>query len=375
MIINNKSIRGIFVYTPEAIFERADYVIEGIYIYICESDRVSGFKPSENPDKFSLYVGGELATLDDFLKYASQGDPESGNKLVSAYLLGQILNTYQSGYNEAGIITNEVAADGEIFMTDYFKVDSGHDIIGTKYLDPLKEIMVQPALNSAVFTVHRDIASRIFGQFSGTNLATVILRQYTYKEQDMDNRYIRVQEITDQETGSTKFRYLIIDDQDYSGTISAWVSTNMSEGVSSQVDAIINYYIAENERLRSKEASLQNMFRFAELEVDNTGMEVSIVGLDSTDYVTICLYKNDNVSGSTTIRSNETLTIPLSDFTTSSPTRVYRVFSAYRASVNKSDTKLTFTFTSSLTQSASVRIGNAYYRQSYPDYQQWLSQN
>ena len=54
MIINNKSIRGIFVYTPEAIFERADYVIEGIYIYICESDRVSGFKPSENPDKFSM---------------------------------------------------------------------------------------------------------------------------------------------------------------------------------------------------------------------------------------------------------------------------------------------------------------------------------
>ena len=87
MIINNKSIRGIFVYTPEAIFERADYVIEGIYIYICESDRVSGFKPSENPDKFSLYVGGELAPLDDFLKYASQGDPESGNKLVSAYLM------------------------------------------------------------------------------------------------------------------------------------------------------------------------------------------------------------------------------------------------------------------------------------------------
>ena len=374
MIINNKSIRGIFVYTPEAVFERADYVIEGIYIYICEADRVSGFKPSENPDKFSLYVGGELATLEDFTKYALQGDSDSGNKLVSAYLLGQILNTYQSGYNESGIITNSVAADGEIFMSEYFGIDTGHNITGTKYLDPLKEIMIQPGLNSAVFTVHREIASRIFGQFSKDNLATVILRQYTYKEQGVDNRYIRVQEIVDQETGSTKFRYLVVDDQDYSGVVSAWVSTNVSEGVADQVDAIVNYYIAENERLRSKEAGLQNMFRFAELGISSNGLDVDIAGLDDSDYVTVCLYKNDNVSGSTIIRSNETLTIPLSDFVDSS-TRVYQVFSAYRATINRSPSKLTFTFTSSSTQGASVRVGNAYYRQSYPDYQQWLSQN
>ena len=371
MIINNKSIRGIFVYTEEAVFERGDYVIEGVYIYICESDQASGFKPSENPDKFSLYVGGEMATLEDFTKYATQGDPDSGNKLMSAYLLGQILNTYQSGYNESGIITNSVAADGEIFMSDYFGVGSGYNIVGTKYLDPLKEIMIQPSLNSAVFTVHRDVANRIFGQFGKTNLATVILRQYTYKEENVDNRYIRVQEITDQETGSTKFRYLIIDDQDYTGSISGWVSTNVSEGVSSQVDAIIEYYTAENERLRSKEAALQNMFRFAELETTDT--EISIVGLESSDYITICLYKNDNVSGTSVIRSSETLTIPLTDFTTSA-TRVYGVFGAYKATITKSESKLSLAFSASTTQSVSVKVGSAYYRQSYPDYQQWLSQ-
>ena len=76
MKINDRSIRGIFIYSDDAVFEKGDFVLDGSYLYVCQADTSVGEKPSEATNKFSLYVGGEFATEEDQL-----------NMLISSFLL------------------------------------------------------------------------------------------------------------------------------------------------------------------------------------------------------------------------------------------------------------------------------------------------
>jgi hypothetical protein len=56
MIINGKSVRGIYIYNPTAEYEKGDFVVDGDCIFICTANSptdtskytVKGQKPIEN---------------------------------------------------------------------------------------------------------------------------------------------------------------------------------------------------------------------------------------------------------------------------------------------------------------------------------------
>lgn len=352
MKINDRSIRGIFVYSDDAVFEKGDFILDGSYLYVCQADTSVGERPSEAANKFSIYVGGEFATEEEFDAYAN-GSTEHADKFVSAYLLGRILNSYMAGYNEYGLITNRVGADGEIFMADYFGSEYGSTISGVKYLDPLREIMVQPSLNNAIFSVSRDVVVKILGTGS-SETDNVLLKQYTYE--DKSTSYVRVQELVDPETGMTHYRYLKFSNNDFSGEISSWTLTCTDEGTKSRVDFIKNYYEQKLVALQNEYAIDMNAFRFKEIPILPSG-GINIIERSTSEYVTLCLGKIENSDGEVYYRTTS-ITLPMNF--NAGESRKYVVFGgeAITVSVNGGI----------LSVSGGITILNAYYRQTYQEY-------
>lgn len=368
MKINDKSIRGIFVYSDTVTFERGDFVLDGDYLYVCQSETVTGESPSETPDKYSLYVGGEFATEEEFQEYAN-GTPDSGGKFVSAYLLGRLLNTYMAGYNEYGLITNHVAANGEIFMADYFGSGYGSTLGGVMHSDPLKEIMVQPSLNNAIFTVQRDLVNSILGTSqSATN--SVLLKQYTYLETFGEREYVRVQELVDQETGTVMYRYSKSQAKDFSGTISTWYDTSAKRDILGTINNIKAYYETELEKLKKRLTNDETMFRFVSLVVGEMG-KVSLASVlptgdvyDSPIHVTLCLIKSD--TGTNPLHKSCNITFPI---TRSTLDYSYSVFDDDVVRVELRDRTLSFSV-SKISSGSSITLQDAYYRQTKAAYQE-----
>ena len=362
MKINDRSIRGIFIYSDDAVFEKGDFVLDGSYLYVCQADTSVGEKPSEATNKFSLYVGGEFATEEEFDAYAS-GSTEHADKFVSAYLLGRILNSYMAGYDEYGLITNRVGADGEIFMADYFGSEYGSTISGVKYLDPLREIMVQPSLNNAIFSVSRSIVVKILGTGSSAT-DNVLLKQYTYE--DKGTSYVRVQELVDPETGMTHYRYLKFSNNDFSGDISSWVLTCTDEGTKSKVDFIKAYYEDKLVALQNEHAADMNAFRFKELPIIPSGQTgaggINISERLASEYITLCLGKIENSDGEVYYKTTS-ITLPMNF--NNNESRNYIVFGGEVVTISVTSGILKVT---SRTATSGITILNAYYRQTYQEY-------
>ena len=379
MKINDKSIRGIFLYDEDAIFESGDFVVEGKFMYVCKAESIAGVRPSEDPDSYYIYGGGEVASLKEFSEFAKGTALNNGDKLVSVNSLTQILNSYMSGFNEAGVIDNTISDNGNIFLSKFFERSAIETSISSdiEYSNPLDTIMAEPALNNTVFSVPRNLGAimTIMGTSEYSETPYVILRQYTYLDStnslDLEEAeyvvgsYIRVQELVDPETGLSKFRYMIIRNNSYDGNFSSWTSTNINESFTSQVDTVMSYYQAQVNKLDRERLSLFNSFRFKTLQPSNNTVTIpsALVG-KSNIFVTLSFSLKENTSALTSIND---ITVCLDDLSSNTAVK-YNIFTGTQAALTYSSGVINVSYPVKNSTGDVITVQNAYYRQSYEDY-------
>jgi len=365
MKINDKSINGIFVYDDSAVFERGDMVIYYDCIYNVLADTVQGVTPENDSQNYSIYLSGYAGTFEEFKEFAN-GDIEKGDRLVSVYTLNQILGSYMSGFSELGVINNTVLSTGQIFLSSYFD-DKRLSINSTSYYtDPLEQILVEPLINNAAFAVSKDVVESILGSNSGNGTTQVMLRQYTYKDEESSTSnkevLIRIQELIDPDTGVIKFRWKRIENGDYNtSSTSIWKSANVDPNITEKIDNIIAYYNAKSNALDRERLELLSAFRYKPLKVTG-GNSISIPGtLDNPGNTLITIsFKRQLASG---MFQTETIQINLGDLR-SGATVSYDVFGTSTGLVYSTGAANSI----NLVPGSGATIQSAYYSQSFREY-------
>lgn len=245
MKINDKSLRGIFLYDPLVEFERGDFVIEDSMIYNCIADSV-GESPLVSPN-FTPYMAGNIATAEEIL------EGNCSEKFVSVESLVRILDNYYSGFSAAGLINNDISDDGEVTLRDML----GNRLttsLPAHYTNPLDKILYSD-INNGIFKVERSVVDSLIG--SGTE--NVILRQYTYKEGD---KIHKTQELIDEERGRVMFRHLT----GIAEKPSPWKFSIVNTDVLQMISEVINYYDSKVEEFNAEKTRLTSCFRFQEID-------------------------------------------------------------------------------------------------------------
>lgn len=365
MEINNKSVRGIYLYSKDVKFEAGDFVVSGTSMYICIADAMG--KSVSDTNYYKIYLGENIATDLDFEKFAA-GTVE--DKFMSAFYLGKILNSYMSGFSEKGIVNSYIGADEKIYLKDYFGNESDTTIT-TSYKYPLDNLMATSSLNNAIFSVDRSVVEYIFGPTSGAT-SSIILRQITYFEKDSGNN-VRIQELVDTENGLIKYRYSN-EDSDYEPS-SSWVSATVNQDFKSKVDEVMSYYYSKLIELEREKSYLKTNFRFKKINfeyINNIAFDSGTTNAVDISYgttsstipytgtgsfiITICTkYQENSVSSGSTVWRNDSTTIDLVDVETELS---YGIVGGKTLTIVKN--KSTFTFK---TSGGSV-ISDIYYRQS-----------
>lgn len=376
MEINNKSKRSIYLYDPSAAVEKGDWIVKGDNLYIALADCV-GKDPEIERTFYKLYLSENTGTLEDLIAYSK--DILTEDKFVNVYGLGEIFNAYMIGYNERGVITSDIGDNGEIFVSDYFG-DEININPNPSYTDPLDKIMTSLELNNAIFTVSRSVVTGILGTTTA-NTNKVILRQYTYK--DDDTTYIRVQELIDEGTGLIRFRYALSSNSfEPSG---AWTSTTVNSSFRSIVDNVINYYnnkvtemekekVANKATFRFKNVTLPVSYNPSSISTANNNLSVPIDNFNWTEredmFITITtayLEQSDAagvLTGNNNVYRTDSITVNLGDFLNSPRTSESYNIVGTKLLVLKKNVADHVDF---LTNEGSW-ITNIYTRQSFRDY-------
>ena len=274
MIINNKHVQGIFLYSPNVEYEKGDFVVYGDSIYICtaanptnpETFTVMGVNPdTDSTGNYKMYPGDKISTVQEYYDYVNnkmywkfkdtkeeveaelgieagglmvlgsfsnrgdlpttkkEGDvyrvgtsstgyeyayiPYKEDKYISGNILNQILQNAYFGVNESGVVTNhiytEVNEDG-VLQLDYSIGGTLANIEDDKILNA---IIKSPDLNNGMFNVSRSLPE-ISGFINlDSNVETVLVRQYTYADNKLGNRRIRIQELVDPESSMVYYRW------------------------------------------------------------------------------------------------------------------------------------------------------------------------
>lgn len=224
MIINNKSIQGVFIYAETAEYERGDFIVDEDSIYICtpkEGDTVSGKKPKNDSENYKLYLGRDIATWEDFeSQYSSQNNVISGeDKLITSTVLSQILKKLSFGLDSNGIITESTVP----LSPNLKNILSSTGLSSTNQQDIVDHLLLTenvPEYNNMTIRVGRNLFKDILPNiddlatefFDDIEINSVILKQYTYYEttsytsKNPDNK-IRVQEVIDHINGVCLYRF------------------------------------------------------------------------------------------------------------------------------------------------------------------------
>jgi hypothetical protein len=278
MIINNKNIRGIFLYDPEVTFEKDDFVIYNGEQYVCLG-RSTGEVP-EGSSVFRPYISSNQATMEDIVEFVKNPkDLSIGEKTVSAALLGEVLSTFLSGVDYSGLINNSINVNNSILINNYFnntvkEYDSS--------INPLDAILTNPNLNNAIFKVSREVALGLVPVSETTQGSLIqtglLLRQYTYSTNS--GNFVRVQELIDYESGNIMFRYSESPDKTKFGSSSStWRDSYVKSDYVWQMNKIKNYYYRKIQQLNLKISSLSNKYRYTRVDVSeiNSFNTISIV--------------------------------------------------------------------------------------------------
>ena len=167
MIINNKSIKGIYRYNSNVEFEPGDFVLDSEVLYkVLQTTK--GNIPRTSPDYFEVYVGNNCTSLEEYKKGAMKKDC-----VLSAVSLDSILSSYMSGYNEQGLISNRITSDLKIISSSFASTE---DV--SAYTNPLDAILCKSDLNNAIFNVDPNSeVEKILPRTDGETGIRYVLRQ------------------------------------------------------------------------------------------------------------------------------------------------------------------------------------------------------
>ena len=315
MIINNKSVRGIYPYNENAEYEKGDFVVDGDCIFICtanyptdtELNTVKGQKPIENgkinTSNYKAYPGDLVIDPEEYYEIVKQGKTGIEDKYVSSQVLNEVLRKSFFGIDEAGVITDYVLYTSEDNTYDYSV--GGKSI--REYLDEttevLSKIIMEPELNNGMVLVSRNLPEiknlflepeqsdqNITENYYNNRKDIVILKQYSYI---IDRVKWRVQELIDPSYGESYYRYLkssslkeneeIVKNElmDYSltsGYVSAWKSNfggntkaiPSTKRIMDRLNTIQQAYKERLEDYQNKFNSLEKSFRFKVAENKRT---------------------------------------------------------------------------------------------------------
>lgn len=346
MIINGKSVRGIYIYNENSEYEKGDFVVDGDCIFICTANSptdttnftVKGQKPILNGkinfENYKAYPGDLIQSADEYYKIVkNNGNSDVEDKYVSSYALCEILRKMYFGINESGIVTDHVLYSPENNTVDYSVGDKTVNEYLESTTEVLTKIILEPDLNNGTVLVSKNLPEikNLFVTEESENEESyydghkniVLLRQYTYIE---DMIKWRVQELTDPVNGESYYRYLkskinegeidAIDGEllSYSlagGYVSAWKSnfgggSKKSNGSRRIIEKLNSIQLAYSERLddyENKLNNLENSFRFRCVSGNLiTGSEGKLVTVT-------CICKND--SDISSVRKSFSITVPL----------------------------------------------------------------
>ena len=270
MIINGKSIRGIFLYENDLEFEKDDFVVSGNSIYICTAQyptnrinkTVSGEDPKSSSRNFKIYPGEMISTTDEYYNY-KEGDED---KFISSFVVSEILQNLHHGLSITGVIEGD----------------------GT----PLDDIMKSQSINNGTFYISPTVAQLqdilpVIGPIDSedTKKYNLILRQYTYIGLKSENnitsdRYVRVQELINPYSGYTAYRYTTKDEDsgEFGNIISTWRTSYTYSGIGERPDEIVyrlraleSFYTTRMNQMSSELESLKDSFRFKKLPLELEG--------------------------------------------------------------------------------------------------------
>jgi hypothetical protein len=381
MEINNKSVRGIYLYTNDATFEPKDFVIYGTDIYICTA-KSKGNIPQRGSEYFSTYPEDGIATEDDF---DSEILAKGTNKLVTPYLLSKVLCKYMSGFDETGMIVNTVNSDTEIYIKDFLGNDTGATVSSiSEYTNALDKILVAPDINNAIFKVKRDVVKYLIGVTS-SDIDYIILRQFSYYYDTDELKSVRIQELIDEESGIIRYRY---GTSTNNFTPSSWTSATVNPDFKNTVDSVISYYGDRIMDLEREKYELRTGFRFKSIPfsyssssysetVENTitlsyGSAESAIPITTSSNittsfpVTICTKyienstTNSSTGSSTKVWRTDSITVDIRGFILNDQTATYRIVGSKLLKLVKGTNN-----TISLTTTGGSVISDIYFRQTY----------
>lgn len=268
MIINGKSIKGIYFYVDSVTFEKGDFVVSDNKLYIAKAES-TGNNPTEHPELFELYQGTDMATMQDYLEYTKdQNNIDLGEKAISIPVLASILNKYFSGFSENGIINNEITPSGDIILKDFFS----NTVSEINTTNPLDQVLYAQDLNNSIFCVSREV---VVGLMPGDGI--VILRQYTYKDTS-NSGYCRIQELFDPKDGELIYRYTTwkINESMSSENTVAWKNVTSSSELLDKVSKIRNYY-------ESQKASTSVSGKLNKIDVSSSSLDIYYSGANKAN--------------------------------------------------------------------------------------------
>ena len=274
MIINNRSINGIFQYSDDATFEKGDFVVLGNNLYTVKSD-TAGKSPDSHPELFEPYQRGDIATYEDFMK----GDYSKNDKLISSSVLNEIMSTFLSGFSESGLINNSITSDGSIIFNNLLNTSSTVVSSNSSSKSPLDIVLETQNLNNAIFEVDYEVAKTIFPKTSQEGNGVVLfLRQFTYIDRkgivsSVQGGYIRIQELTKISTVGAEiaYRYVISNGQSYSATASTqWKMACTNSEFLKNLSLVKNYYLSELNKYLNLETVMANSFKFKTINLPTT---------------------------------------------------------------------------------------------------------
>ena len=264
MIVNNKSVKGIYQFFISEEYEPGDFVVSGGVLYkVLRRSRY--LEPDKNPENFEVYVGGHCADPEEYKKGKLSKDC-----LVSAVSLNSILSSYMSGFSESGMINNRITSDLRVISSSF----AGSESVNA-YTNSFDAIMAKSDLNNAIF--HVDPSSEvetIIPIVEGETGVRYILRQYTYIDRDNETNgepaYTRIQELTKISSiaVTTLYRYSLSSDGNFSvSNKTSWEHSGVSDKYKEEFRKLRGYYLSEIEKYKKLQLVMSNNFRFKKLSI------------------------------------------------------------------------------------------------------------
>lgn len=286
MKINNTSVRGIFLYSPDLVLEKGDFVIYNDTIYVVnpatENGEVTQVSDPSTSSLFKQYLSEKVASLEYSKGFLENSSSNTSDMCVSSSALYGIMNRYMSGFDEKGIITSSISSSGCSEDLEGIVSSTGSELFN--------QLITAPDLNNTYIRIDRELVrnSNSAGMSSAlylrpetesasSSLTFIILRQYSYYDEGNNLKLTRVQEIIDPMYNYTFFRYGVLD-SNYNLIESSDFKLTVAEsvgGFSEYVQGAITYYKSIATGYQKKLNSLSGSFRYRNVvlpTVSNGGM-------------------------------------------------------------------------------------------------------